>query len=208
MKNSIFALSLLFIIFSSCTKEKIKDTVKPTKEVKEVVKKQETTKQVVVWKGYKPTGSHTGTINVKSSNFKFEGDQLIGGTVVLDMTSIKNRDLQDAGDKSDLENHLKSTDFFNVAMFPTAKFEILKVETDKEGQFKIEGNLTIKDITKKISFTATKIQKDGKNYLKSGIIKIDRTDFGVKYKSKKFFANLKDKFINDEFDIVFRLVLK
>jgi len=208
MKYSVFALSVLFMVFTSCTKEKVKDTVKPTKKVKEVVKKQETTKQVVVWKGYKPTGTHTGTINVKSSDFKFEGDQLIGGTVVLDMTSIKNRDLQDAGDKSDLENHLKSTDFFDVAMFPTAKFEIVNVKSDKENQFNIEGNLTIKDITKKINFTASKIQKDGKNYLKSAIIKVDRTDFGVKYKSKKFFDNLKDKFINDEFDIVFRLALK
>ena len=44
--------------------------------------------------------------------------------------------------------------------------------------------------------------------LESSVIKIDRTDFGIKYKSKKFFDNLKDRAINDVFDIAFKLKLK
>ncbi len=79
------------------------------------------------------------------------------------------------------------------------------MKSDKEGKLQIDGNLTLNGITKKISFPAT--ISDSK-ILKSDIIKIDRTDFGVKYKSKKFFANLKDKFINDKFDIAFKIQLK
>jgi hypothetical protein len=209
MKKLIVLLSIVSISFVSCKEEKTKQTKEQpaTKEVKKeinkpVVKKE---KDIIIWRGYKPTGSHVGTIDVQSANFKFNGESLIGGKVVFDMNTIKNNDLKDAGDNADLVNHLKSTDFFDVISHPTATFEIIEVKSDKEGKLQIDGNLTLNGITKKISFPAT--ISDSK-ILKSDIIKIDRTDFGVNYKSKKFFANLKDKFINDEFDIAFKIQLK
>jgi hypothetical protein len=209
MKKLIVLLSIVSISFISCKEEKAKQTKEQPakKEVKKdiekpVIKKE---KDVIIWRGYKPTGSHVGTIDVQSANFKFDGENLIGGKVVFDMNTIKNNDLKDAGDNADLVNHLKSTDFFDVISHPTATFEITEVKSDKEGKLQIDGNLTLNGITKKISFPAT--ISDSK-ILKSDIIKIDRTDFGVKYKSKKFFANLKDKFINDKFDIAFKIQLK
>ena len=41
------------------------------------------------WKGYKVTGEHSGTINLKEGVLNFDGDVLRGGNVVIDMTSIK-----------------------------------------------------------------------------------------------------------------------
>ena len=209
MKKIIVVLSIVSISFISCKEEKkSKQAIEPVKsEVKKTVVKKE--KNVIVWRGYKPTGSHVGTIDVKSVDFKFDGDNLIGGNVVFDMNTIKNNDLKDAGDNADLVNHLKSTDFFDVVSNPTATFEIIEVKSDKEGKLQIDGNLTLNGKTNKISFPATLVKAgDGSKILKSNIIKIDRTDYGVKYKSKKFFANLKDKFINDEFDIAFKLHVK
>jgi len=69
------------------------------------------------------------------------------------------------------------------------------------------GDITIKGITKSISFPATIIQEANVIHFKAKAFKIDRTDFGIKYKSNKFFDNLKDKFINDEFEISFDITL-
>ena len=71
MKNTIrktFALLLVaFTTFAYATEDKDKKAVK-------------TTNSTVVWKGYKVTGSHTGTIKLKSGALEFEGDKLTGGT--------------------------------------------------------------------------------------------------------------------------------
>ena len=207
MKKLILLLSIVSISIISCKEEKTKQVTKkaPQEEAKKPVSKK--IKNVIVWKGYKPTGSHVGTIDVKSANFKFEGENLVGGKVVFDMNSIKDNDLKDAGDNADLVNHLKSTDFFDVNTYPTSTFEITSVNSDKENKLQIDGNLTINGVTKNISFPASISKIDDSKILKSEIIKIDRTDFGIKFKSKKFFANLKDRFINDEFDIAFKLQL-
>lgn len=196
------------IIKNTPKKPVVKKVEVPKKTFKLEEKKLKINSNVIVWKGYKPTGSHTGTITIKSADLKLHQGNLIGGTVIFDMTSIKNNDLTDAGDNADLVNHLKSSDFFNVAKYPTAKFNIAMVNVGKNGVLKIDGLLTIKGVMKNISFPATiSKSENGQRILKSKAIIVDRTEFGVKYKSKKFFANLKDKFINDEFEISFVLNL-
>ena len=209
MKKIILLAVVFSIALVSCKNEKTKEVKVITEEVKEV-KKENTTQDlqkvtdVIVWKGYKPTGSHNGTIDVKSSEFKFDGEKLVGGVVVFDMSSVKCLDLEDANDNKDLVDHLKNEDFFDVEKHPTSKFELTKVISQKDSSLQVIGNLTLNGITKEIKFAAN----INNNMFKSKIIKIDRTDFGVKYKSKKFFDNLKDKFINDEFDVSFVIKLK
>ena len=56
-----------------------------------------------------------------------------------------------------------------------------------------------------ITIPAALIANNGKVTLKSDVFTVDRTDFNVRYGSKKFFDNLKDKFINDEFELSFEL---
>ena len=209
MKKIILLAVVFSIALVSCKNEKTKEVKVITEEVKEV-KKENTTQDsqkvtdVIVWKGYKPTGSHNGTIDVKSSEFKFDGEKLVGGVVVFDMNSIKCLDLEDANDNKDFVDHLKGEDFFDVEKHPTSKFELTKVISQKDSSLQVIGNLTLNGITKEIKFAAN----INNNIFKSKIIKIDRTDFGVKYKSKKFVNNLKDEFINDEFDVSFVIKLK
>ena len=66
--------------------------------------------------------------------------------------------------------------------------------------------MVIKGISKEISFPAVVSITENSVSLKSETIKINRADFNIKYKSKSFFNNLKEKFINDEFDIQVTLV--
>jgi polyisoprenoid-binding protein YceI len=148
----------------------------------------------LTWKGYKPTGSHTGTITLASGNIEVKNNKLTGGTFVADMSTIK-----DADGSAKLEGHLKSEDFFEIAVFPTSKFEITKTEINA-GKIQVTGNMTIKGITKQITFPATlAVSKDNVTLI-SETFQINRADFNVKYKSKTFFNDLKDKFVNDEFD--------
>lgn len=49
---------------------------------------------ILTWKGYKVTGDHSGTVKVKSGSLQFTDGSLSGGTFVIDMTSIKDTDLE------------------------------------------------------------------------------------------------------------------
>lgn len=156
----------------------------------------------LTWKGYKPTGDHTGTITLASGNISLKNNKLIGGSFVADMNTIK-----DADGSAKLEGHLKSEDFFEVAAFPTAKFDITKTETKGE-KIHVTGNMTIKGITKQITFPATLAVNKDIVTLTSDTFQINRADFNVKYKSKTFFNDLKDKFVNDDFDFQVTIVAK
>lgn len=112
----------------------------------------------VAWFGKKViSGNHNGTVNITSGNLAFENNELAAGSFVIDMNTITDLDLPaDSKENKDLTAHLKSGDFFMVDSFPTATFEITSVAaaTDGASTHTINGNLTIKGISKGISFPA------------------------------------------------------
>lgn len=164
--------------------------------------KVSTTDSNVQWKGYKVTGEHTGEINLQSGEMSFDdAGNLTGGSFIIDMTSIKTTDLEGEWAQK-LNGHLKSADFFGVEKYPTAKLEITKVSAKgTPGDYKVTANITIKEKTQEIRFYAN-VSKDGNSVKAKADIKIDRTDFDVRYGSGSFFDNLGDKTIYDEFDIM------
>lgn len=153
----------------------------------------------VVWKGYKVLGSHEGTVNLKSGFLSFDNEVLTGGEFVLDLTSISCTDLEGES-KGQLEGHLKSEDFFGVEKFPTATLKMIKVKSSGKNSYAVTADLTMKDVTKEIEFEASIYGNKA-----SASLKIDRTEYNVKYGSESFFGELKDKAIYDEFDIVIDL---
>ncbi|MDG2195229.1 MAG: YceI family protein [Polaribacter sp.] len=154
---------------------------------------------VIAWKGFKPTGSHNGTILLKEGFMQIKKGTLTGGTFVVDMTSIKDAD----GSKR-LEGHLNSSDFFDVKKYPTSTFVITSI-AEENGKLAVTGNLTLKEVTKSITIPASIIKVDGLITFKSETFQVNRADFNIKYKSKSFFANLKDKFIKDMMEISFEV---
>lgn len=148
----------------------------------------------VNWKGYKVTGQHEGTIDLKSGTLMFDGDLLTGGTFVMDMTSINTTDLEGEY-KTKLDGHLKSADFFGIEKHPTATMEFINV-SGKDGSYKVKANLTIKETTKPVEFSMTV-----KGNTASANVEIDRTEYDIKYGSSSFFDDLKDKAIYDNFDL-------
>ena len=154
----------------------------------------------LVWKGYKVTGSHEGTIKFNSGALIFEDEVLTGGEFGIDMTSILVTDLEGEY-KGKLEGHLKSDDFFGVEKHPTANLVFKKVKPAGKNAYDVTGDLTIKGKTHSVSFS---ISVYGSKATAS--LKIDRTKFDVRYGSTSFFDDLKDKAIYDEFDLVADLV--
>ena len=109
-------------------------------------------KSTLRWTGYYlfSFGEHYGTISLSGGEIKIANQEIVSGFFDIDMKSIRNLDVPDGGNK-DLENHLMSDDFFSVDKFPTAHFEITKMETIKDPQqggpnYDITGELTIKDV--------------------------------------------------------------
>ncbi len=175
-------------------------TTAPTENVNKTIDPEAS---VITWKGYKVLGSHTGTLQVKEGNLEFEGDQLQGGSFVIDMASLATTDLEgEAAGK--LVGHLSSPDFFAVEQFPTASFKITKVVSrGKAGDYKITGDLTIKETTKSTTFNA--LIEDG---VATAKLQIDRSEYDIRYGSGSFFDNLGDNTIYDEFDLEVQLALK
>jgi polyisoprenoid-binding protein YceI len=168
----------------------------------------DTNKSVITWKGYKVTGEHAGILKVKNGNLDFTDGKLTGGSFDIDMASLEVTDLKAGQGKEKLEGHLKSADFFGTEKFPTAKFEITKVVSrGKAGEYKITGNVTIKETTKEIKFNTMVTEANGVKTAKADIT-LDRSDFNVRYGSGSFFDGLGDKTIYDEFDLAVSLVVK
>jgi polyisoprenoid-binding protein YceI len=165
---------------------------------------------ILNWKGSYVIGNktHHGTLKFKSGEFTYSENKLASGRVVVDMTSIKDVDLDDPAERTKLVRHLSSEDFFNIDKFPEATFELTSLqekEADAEGEgtHTVSGNLTIKGITKPISFPID-LEYHPQGFNVTGTAVIDRSKWDVKYGSKSFFPNLVgDKVIKDEVEFSF-----
>ena len=77
------------------------------------------------------------------------------------------------------DNHLRKSEYFDVKKHPVIRFVSTKITpSTKAGTLFITGRLTIKNVTREISFPFTAVPQGG-GYLFSGEFKINRIDFGV-----------------------------
>ncbi|RTY66639.1 YceI family protein [Flavobacterium sp. LB2P53] len=163
-------------------------------------KKVDVAKSTINWTGKKVTGQHEGTINLKDGALVFKGKKLVGGTFNVDMSSLLATDLKAGQGKEKLEGHLKSEDFFGTEKFATATLVFKKLVTKAPNVYTVTGDLTIKGITKPVTFDLTTTANTA-----SSTVIIDRTKYDIKYGSGSFFDNLGDKAISDEFTLAVAL---
>ena len=156
----------------------------------------------VSWVGKKITGKHTGTLGFQEGYLEMDGDNITGGKFVVDMTSLQVTDLKAGKGKEKLEGHLNSDDFFDVSNHPTATFEITESFNNGNSRYSVVGNLTIKGITESVKIT---LVKEGNSATTT--FNVDRTKFGIRYGSASFFDGLKNKAINNEFELNINLVI-
>mgnify|MGYP001814346468 CR=1 FL=1 len=214
---NIFTVVALCAAVVSCKKAKEAET----NEVEAVAVSESTSQKYVVdveqsllrWAGFKPTGTHNGTVKLESGVFEVDNGTLTSGTFLINMKSINCEDLE--GDmKANLEAHLKGTvegkegDFFDVTNFPTGAFEITGTETAEGGKTMLSGNLSLKGMKHNVTFPVyISIEADGIT-IGSDHFSIDRTKWGINYGSKTIFDNLGDKFINDDMELQLKITAK
>lgn len=143
----------------------------------------------ITWKAYKALNadalSHYGTVKLKAGNIVTnKNNEIINGNFIIDLTTILADDMK--GNKKMklmLENHLKSDDFFDVKKFPTAFFKLTSVKpnTDKKYNYIFSGNLTIRNISKPISFPVSVVNDGNKTKVNSALFTFNRKDYDLNY---------------------------
>ena len=163
----------------------------------------------IMWKGEKSTGSyHTGLINLSEGHITVHQDSLISGLIIIDMPSMTCNDIEEEGSNNALVNHLKGEDFFAVDNFPTATLKLLKAHKLNDttmNNYSIIADLTILGQTHPVEFLCS-INLNDSGAKADGTIAVDRAMYGIKYKSKTWYSDLGDRFINDIFYIYFSLI--
>ncbi|MFT5566145.1 MAG: polyisoprenoid-binding protein YceI, partial [Glaciecola sp.] len=143
---------------------------------------------------------HEGTINVKSGSVFVENGTLESGSFVVDLSTIAPTDngynVAEGKTPEALVGHLSSADFFDVANYPTASFEITSVSGSNA-----TGNLTIRGKTNVETVTDIAV-KQGDDMMKmSGKLTFDRKKYGV-----AFDHPVKEMVLNDEITLNIKLV--
>lgn len=181
----LFAAAGLFMV--SCTgnpegeKAETTDAVASATEVSGVSYTIDPTASVLRWEGKKVSATHHGNVVFKSGNIYVDGNNITGGEFVTDMASITNEDQQGEW-KEKLVDHLKSEDFFHVEKHPEATFQITEVKaTDNPAQVQISGNLTIRGISKNITFNADVVEIDENKVKVNTDFNIERENWGITY---------------------------
>jgi polyisoprenoid-binding protein YceI len=154
------------------------------------------------WVGKKVTGAHNGTIAVKEGELILNDGKLTGGKIIVDIASIKILDVTDLTTNAQFSGHLASDDFFSTEKYPEATLEIISVSGKH-----VEGNLTIKGISHPIGFdVAVNINHD--TLIATGKLVIDRTKYGMKFRSGNFFKDLGDTLIYNDFELNINVTAK
>lgn len=109
----------------------------------------------------------------------------IAGTIVFDKNNLATSSFDITVNSNSIstgndlrDKHLRDEDFFDVTKYPTLHFVSSKITSDKSDAYTITGQLTIKGVTKPVTFPFTALPtKTGYNF--KGMFTINRKDFGV-----------------------------
>jgi polyisoprenoid-binding protein YceI len=118
----------------------------------------------------------------------------VTGTLTLDESTLANSRVEALIEAASVETrdaqrdaHLKSADFFDVEKFPTLSFKSTGISVVRDGELAVEGNLTVRGVTRKVVFSVegpTPPAKDPWGNTRVGVsasTKISRKDFGLTY---------------------------
>jgi len=124
----------------------------------------------------------TGSFDKFSIEAETDGDDFTTGDVVFTAETAS----VNTGNES-RDNHLRGEDFFYAEKFPELTFRPTKIEAvDNDGSYTIEGDLTIRDVTKAISLSAEfgGLVKDPWGNTRAGFTingKINRKDWNLNW---------------------------
>ena len=138
-----------------------------------------TEKSRIDWVAAKKSDFHTGAFPIKSGQVMVDGGKLTGGKFVIDLANLK---VTDAGGGDKLTGHLKSGDFFDVAKFGEATYEITGViYSGDNNTAELTGNLTVKGVSVPVKLDAKIRNSDEKGFFAQAFVTLDKTLVGINY---------------------------
>lgn len=173
MKRTIYSALIALSVFTACSH---KESLRPTDfKIDEAL-------STVEWKGSAPTHFHRGAFKVSGNLQTDKTGKITGGDFTIPIASISNFDLTDPMQQKALLDHLKTDEFFNLAVHPEANFHITKVEpysnagssanTMITGDFKMIGQIHNIQIPAIIRMEKDKISAKGS-------FKLNRLQWGM-----------------------------
>jgi polyisoprenoid-binding protein YceI len=122
-----------------------------------------------------------GRFGAVEGTLQWDGQNFATASVnaTIDVTTISTGDVN-------RDSHLKSDDFFNAEQFPTATFRSKRIDSKDSDEFKLVGDLTIRDVTKEVTLDVEfeGQVKDPYGLQRSGFTaqtSINRREFGLNW---------------------------
>jgi polyisoprenoid-binding protein YceI len=171
----------------------------------------DTAQSVVRWRGTKfgGRGAHAGTVRLRGGALDYDARraELRGGVFELDMRSIAVTDmpLGESEARRKLTTHLLAADFFDVQRHSTARFEVQRVTTRGGNLARLEGQLTLRGVTRPFAFDATVWSFEPTRLHATARATLDRMQWGVAFRGSRITNDLVDDLIHLEFDILARV---
>ncbi|MCB2219168.1 MAG: YceI family protein [Bacteroidetes bacterium] len=155
----------------------------------------------VFWKG-EMLGiySHSGTVDLTSSDIKLDNGKITGGSFTVDLSTMiptdENYNPEEGSTPEKLVGHLSSPDFFDVENHPTAKFEITRVDGNTA-----YGMLTVRGKTNEEKVENINIREMDGNVVISGDLAFDRKKYDVSWDSP-----VQDRVLSNNIEVKVELV--
>ena len=152
----------------------------------------------LTWTGYAEIGAWapSGAVQLRGGSLTTDGrGRLTAGQLEVAMATLVH-------ENADMQSHLRSADFFDVEQFPVASFRLRTLARDS-----VFGALTLKGVTQPLAFPLT-VSRTAAGLRLVGSARVDRTRFGVRYNSARFFSGLGDRAIRDDFRLDFDIVAR
>ncbi len=129
---------------------------------------------------------HLGIATVRGTFSEFEGTLVIGDDLTSARASGTVKAASVSTNEAGRDEHLRSADFFDVENYPEIRFESTSIEAIDEDSLKINGNLTIKDVTNEVELLAevggSEADPWGNDRVGlEAVGKISRADFGIRF---------------------------
>ncbi len=214
IKQLIFIFSAAVITLTACTSSSDKAATTSEQEAAAATGKEylaDINNSLVNWRATHKGGfaPRYGTLKIADGSIAVENGAVTGGSFTVDVNSlwVDSASVTEKDKKAiNLQNHLKSPDFFDAAKYATAKFVVTGVAPYDSSRAKsltdgathlVSGNLTIKDSTINITFPA-KIRVSDSNVDIAAKFLVDRTSWGLRYGAE---GNPADWMVSKDFEL-------
>lgn len=160
-------------------------------------------KSTVLWQGRAARGAYSVEGSLRPENGFIElkpGCVIARAEISINMKSLKT-------DIPRLENHLKSSDFFAVAQYPAASFQLVPARDGQDSPRKISGWLSIKGEKnyEEVEISTSLIKEE---LTLRATLTLDRSRYNIFNQSDYFLNSLKEKAIHNEFTVELNLVFE